>query len=517
MGHEAWNVVGAVLLLAAALVVAWVLERRRKYGLFKRYGISGPEPSSLVFGHWLELRKDNIGVIEKWIRTYGKLVGFYCGDAPCVILTDLDAIKQCFVREAHRFRDRVPLVMNVEPLRSSLLGLKGDEWKAVRTILNSTFSSAKMKMISRIIEDCTDTTVHILDKKVGVIPGPVDISAMAQGLTMDCITKAVLAWECEFQQNPEDPFLKSLRNTLIARDVPIVSLAVAFPFVRKIAGWLLPYVSYGRFFVLVVDRVRRVIRLRKAREGCEKREQGHTVDMLHLMLDAQRKSREMIHGNHGFFMTDDHVVSNCFISLGGGFETTSLALALLIDELARNPREQDQLLEELSSAFPGVENSCEISYDKLQRLKRLDMVVSEGLRKYPPLVFFIARMCYQDVEVAGKVLPAGTRLIVPTWNIHRDPEMWLDPEVFDPERFCDDRKTERHSAAYIPFGLGPRECIGKKFALLELKMALAKLLLRYKFSLNKEKEPTVKFDVPLISINPVKNIVLQVKRRSNCT
>ncbi|XP_049516541.1 cytochrome P450 3A24 [Dermacentor silvarum] len=516
MGPVSWRVVESLFTIVAVAVVSWVLHRRWKHGLFKRYGIPGPEARSLLFGHWRDLRRDTIKMMDDWIQNYGSLVGIYGGDVPLLLVSDLDAIKDCLVKRAHEFRDRVPLIVNVEPLKSSLLGIKGAEWKMVRSVLNPTFSTAKMRMISRIIDDCTNTTVEILDQQLASSARDVDVSVMAQGLTMDCIAKSVLGWKCEYQRNPQDPFLTSLRETLIGADNPIVSVAVAFPPVRWLIKLVYPYVNYGRFFSLVTDSVREVIKARRLLEYKNREENARAVDMLQLMLDAQYKSHtENVEScSNRPSMTDDHVVSNCFVTLGGGFETTSLTLALLLDELARNPDEQQKLYAEVSSAFQGDVTS-EALYDKLQGLKRLEMVINEGLRKYPPLVFFTARMCYQDTELAGKVVPAGTRLIVPTWSIHRNPELWPDPERFDPERFSEGLEKDRHPASYIPFGMGPRECIGKKFAMLELKMALCKLVRRYEFSLSSQSVATLEFKVPLISINPVKNIVLQVKRRGS--
>ncbi|KAL1436264.1 hypothetical protein MTO96_049845 [Rhipicephalus appendiculatus] len=405
------------------------------------------ETSSLFLGHWRDLRRDTLKVMDEWIQKYGPLVGIYCGEVPCVFLSDLDAIKDCLVKRSHEFRDRVPLIVNAEPLKSSLLGIKGEEWKM-----------------------------------------------------------------CEYQRNPDDPFLTSLRETLIGADNPIMNVAMALPAVRRLLKLVLPYVHYGKMFTCVTESVRDVIKARRLLEDGNREKEVRAVDMLQLMLDARYKSNAKNDKCDRLSMTDQHVVSNCFVALGGGFETTSLTLALLLDELARNPEEQQKLYAELSSAFPG-DVTPEVLFDKLQYFKRLEMVINEGLRKYPPLVFFTARMCYRDTELAGKIIPGGTRVIVPTWNIHRNPDLWPDPHRFNPDRFSEGWEKERHPASYVPFGMGPRECIGKKFALLELKMALFKLVRRYEFSLSTQSATTLKFEVPLISINPVKNIVLKVKRR----
>lgn len=139
--------------------------------------------------------------------------------------------------------------------------------------------------------------------------------------------------------------------------------------------------------------------------------------------------------------------------------------------------------------------------------------VSECLRMYPPVILFVSRTCKEDVTVMGQFFPAGVHVMVPTWHIHHDPDMWPEPFKFDPERFAEG-KDNYHPAAYLPFGLGPRVCIGKRFALLELKMAICKIIRRFKISQCAETEDPLKFIVPSIIINPENGIKVKLESRS---
>lgn len=521
----AWSVVGLLVAVAVIAVVAWLQQRRQQMCLLKRYGIPGPQPSSVIFGNWKEFRRDPLEVTTKWIQKYGKFLGFYVGEMPYIVLADLDMIKHCLVREAHIFRDRMPMILEVETFKTSLVGLKGDEWKKVRSVMNPSFSGAKMKMISRIMNECVDIMLAKLDQQLANNETAVDVSKMTQGLTMDAIAKSILAWEPDSQRNPDDPFVSSLRKTLTEADTLILDIAIAFPPFRDLVPWVFPYVSYGKLFALICRRVHDVIHARRVEPHVRH------LDMLQLMLDEQAKSNppesisdddrvecagKEANAASAFVITDEHIVSNCFISLAAGFETTALTLALILDELARNPQEQEKLYAELASAFPGGLKR-DVGYDELQSLKRLDMVVSEALRKNPPLVLFTTRICNEEITVMGRTIPAGVRLVVPKWSIHRDPELWPEPEKFDPERFNPDNESNRHPASYIPFGIGPRQCMGRKFALLELKTAMCKLILKYEFALCPGKEESIKLRVPLITICPVKNVVLSVKLRNRAT
>ncbi|CAN7989342.1 unnamed protein product, partial [Ixodes hexagonus] len=135
-----WTTVwlGAVVLIVIR-VCMWILYRRRHHGLFKRHGIPGPKPSLLI-GNWTELKKDRIQVMERWIEQYGSVFGYFVGEIPHMAITDGNLIKECFLKRASVFCDRPHQLVNVEPFKSSLVGLQGQEWKRVRSVLNPIFS-----------------------------------------------------------------------------------------------------------------------------------------------------------------------------------------------------------------------------------------------------------------------------------------------------------------------------------------------------------------------------------------
>ncbi|CAN8019282.1 unnamed protein product [Ixodes persulcatus] len=256
----------------------------------------------------------------------------------------------------------------------------------------------------------------------------------------------------------------------------------------------------------VSDNVRHVIELRR------KGQSPRTTDMLQLMLDAQAGIEDNTKntGEGKKLMEDRHLLANCFIFLAAGFETTATSLAFIIHVLAKYPEEQDRILDELNKTFP--EKDQELTYDGVQQLKRLDMVISESMRLYPPVILFISRACREDTTIMGQFFPAGVNIIVPTWHIHHDPDLWPEPFNFDPERFAEGLNAT-HSAAYLPFGLGPRVCIGKRFALLEIKMALCKMIRKYRIRQCEETQDPLKMVVPSVIINPEKGIHVKFEHR----
>jgi cytochrome P450 len=161
-----------------------------------------------------------------------------------------------------------------------------------------------------------------------------------------------------------------------------------------------------------------------------------------------------------------------------GYETTSTALSYISYVLATHPAEQQKLQEHIDAHFdPQTENDMP-SYDTVSQMDYLDMFVRETLRMYPIAPVIVNRRSTEEfyIKNIGKI-PAGTRIAADMYSLHFDPDLWgpVDPHTFYPERFT----TKRHPMAWIPFGAGPRNCVGMRFALMEIKMVVVRLLKTY--------------------------------------
>jgi cytochrome P450 len=161
-----------------------------------------------------------------------------------------------------------------------------------------------------------------------------------------------------------------------------------------------------------------------------------------------------------------------------GYETTSTALAYISYVLATHPNEQQKLQEHIDTHFdPETEHSMP-SYDTVSQMEYLDMFLREVLRMYPIAPVAITRRNTEDFHLKNfGTIPSGTSVTIDIYGLHFDPDLWgpVDPHVFHPERFA----TKRHPMAWIPFGAGPRNCVGMRFALTELKLLVVRLLKTY--------------------------------------
>ena len=161
-----------------------------------------------------------------------------------------------------------------------------------------------------------------------------------------------------------------------------------------------------------------------------------------------------------------------------GYETTSTALSYMTYVLATHPQEQLKLQEHIDTYFSPESEDEMPSYDTVLQMDYLDMFIRETLRMYPIAPMVINRQSTEDFHIKNiGTMPAGTCIAVDIYSLHFNPDLWgpVDPHTFYPERFA----TKRHPMAWIPFGAGPRNCVGMRFAFMELKMLLVCLLKTY--------------------------------------
>lgn len=193
----------------------------------------------------------------------------------------------------------------------------------------------------------------------------------------------------------------------------------------------------------------------------------------------------------GNTLTFNEIAANCFIFFNAGFETSSSTATFALYHLAINQTIQEKVREEVKSIVK--KNDGKMTYEGIKEMKYLQMVVDETLRISGP-VGIIVRVASKEYEVPKTklVIKKGTLTLIPTFAIHNDPDIYPEPSKFDPERFTDENKLKRHPMTFLPFGDGPRNCIGLRFGLMQTKIALVQILLNFRVL------PTEKTPIPLV-------------------
>ncbi|ROL49457.1 Cytochrome P450 3A27 [Anabarilius grahami] len=233
--------------------------------------------------------------------------------------------------------------------------------------------------------------------------------------------------------------------------------------------------------------------LRKIKDEHNKKSDGR-VDFLKLMIqnqipDDQAKDETREQPVKG--LTDHEILSQSFVFILGGYETTSTTLTFLLYNLVTNPDCLEKLVEEIDTNFPP---DTPITYDALMKMDYLEMAINESMRLFPTAPR-LERSCKKTVEISGVTIPKDTLVGIPTYVLCRDPQLWDSPDEFRPERFSPESKSEVNQYAFMPFGLGPRNCIGMRFALMIMKLLVVKLLQNFTVETCKETQIPLELNV----------------------
>ena len=289
-----------------------------------------------------------------------------------------------------------------------------------------------------------------------------DVNPLFSLFALEVILSAAFGMQADIQSNPDSDTVEKAKN--VFRTPLWVRAFSMFPFSDYFSKKLnLSPLNHTDYFI----RMARVIYdARKAQKTPSRK------DLLQLMLEAQKQEIE------GKRMSDEEVSAQSVIFMVAGFETTGSTLSYMAYLLAAHPEVQEKLLQELDKA---VKNRGDMPfYDFINSLVYLDQVFCEVLRLYTP-GYLVHRRCTETCTINGITIPQNVDVFMPPYVLHRDPALWPDPEKFDPDRFSPENRDTQEAYSYMPFGMGPRQCIGFRFALLEMKTAMFKILSRVKF------------------------------------
>jgi cytochrome P450 len=221
-------------------------------------------------------------------------------------------------------------------------------------------------------------------------------------------------------------------------------------------------------------------------------------DLLQMLMEARYEDT-------GEGMTDQQLIDEVKILFVAGHDTSSNALAWTWYLLGLHPEALEKVRKEVDQII-GEEQP---SFEKIMQLEYTQQVIEESMRLYPP-AWTTNRVAAGDDEFKGIKIKKGTTFATYIYGVHHSPELWEDPEAFRPERFSKEEKKKHHPYAFIPFGGGPRLCIGNNFALMEMKLILARMVNRYEFNLAPGQEVR---PLPLITLRPENGIRIEVRKR----
>ncbi|XP_063929812.1 cytochrome P450 6A1-like [Zophobas morio] len=483
--------------LTLASLTIFVIYYKWSFAYWKKLNVPYLEPR-IPMGNMANTltATENFGIVIKHIYDQLKsqkvrLGGLYIFSTPAYIVIDLEYVKNVLSKDFQYFVDRgIYHNEEVDPLSAHLFNLDGEKWRNTRNKLNSAFTSGKMKMMFETLLHFEKNLHEEIDSlcKSGK---PVDVKKLLCCYMIDVIGSASFGLECNSFEADPAPFREyGLRFfNMTTWECFLFWISVAFPKLAKALGLRVVPKIVSDFFSNVV------------KDNVEYRERNNYVRNDFMQLLIKMKSNNF---------TLEQIAAQSFGLFLGGFETTSNSLSWTMYELAKNQDIQNKVREEINAVVATY--GGKVTYDGIQDMKYLGQIMDETLRKYPAGGVY-TRICNKDYKVPDQdiVIKKGTRLLISVLGIHRDEEYYPDPEKFDPERFNEENSRSRPRYAHLPFGEGPRTCIGIRFGRMQSKVSLASLLKNYKFTLNEKTEPP-KFAVNSFLLVPAGDIWLNVER-----
>ncbi|XP_015585624.1 cytochrome P450 9e2-like [Cephus cinctus] len=430
-----------------------------------------------------------------------KYAGMYDFTLPSIMIRDLELIKEIGIKHFDNFVDHKPLANpELDPLfAKNLFSLRGNKWREMRAILSPAFTSSKMKMMFELMSNCANEFADFVTTQRDT--NIVEIRDAFSRYTNDIIATTAFGISINSMKERDNEFYK------MGKDVTTFGFFNSMVFM---IGQVNPKLTKSLKLRIINQRVSNffedIITSTIATTIAQKIERP---DMLQLLIQAKESGKAAD-------LTIQDMTAQAFIFFFRGFDTVSLAMCFTAYAIATNPEVQEKLQMEIDQVLK--KSNGKITYDDLKEMQYLDAVFNETLRMYSP-VAELNRECTKSVELPPATPGAKpctvkpvTQIIIPVYGIHHDPQYFPEPDKFDPERFLDGSERMTPSA-YLPFGIGPRICIGNRFAIMECKLVLFHLLKKYNFRPCEKTTVPMKFSTNSVLPGPVNGFWIKIESR----
>ncbi|XP_032103382.1 cytochrome P450 4A11 isoform X1 [Sapajus apella] len=494
--------VSRILQLASLLILLLLLIKVAQFYLHRQWLLKVLQefpcpPSHWLFGHNQEYSQDQeLQRIRKWVETFPSACPHWLwGSKVRVQLYDPDYIKVILGRSDPKSYSATRFLPPL--IGYGLVLLNGQTWFQHRRMLTPAFHYDVLKPY---VEFMADSVRVMLDKWEELIgqDSPLEVFQHVSLMTLDTIMKCAFSHQGSIQLDRDSQsyiqaimdmnnlFFSRVRNAFHQNDT-IYSLTTA-------GRWS------HRACQLAHQHTDRVIQERKARlqeQGeLEKVENKRHLDLLDILLLAK-----MENGNS---LSDKDLRAEVNTFMFAGHDTTASGISWILYALATHPKHQRRCREEIQGLLG---DGASITWHHLDQMPYTTMCIKEALRLYPPVPGISRDLSTPITFPDGRSLPKGISVILSIYGLHHNPKVWPNPEVFDPSRFTPG--SAQHSHAFLPFSAGARNCIGKQFAMNELKVATALTLLRFELL----PDPTrIPIPTPRIVLKSSSGIHLHLKR-----
>jgi cytochrome P450 len=396
-----------------------------------------------------------VQVLTKYSALHGETFRFYFGGVKEAIVTINPVVIQHVLKtnSENYYKSHIQKKRMGHFLGKGLLTTEGEAWKTQRRLIQTGFERKQLEVLSSIMQDSLADSLRDFDRQAGI--GPVDIYPLMMKITFGMVGRSLFG------------------ARLQEKDIDLISLAISTVQEFMVRQTIQPYLNP---WFAVSGELRKHWELRTRAFGVldeylqrrRKEVPGH--DLLQILMDARYSD--------GQGMPDDLILSESMQLLVAGHETSSNGLSWLLYLLSSRP----DCVERIRQEFDSVLGDKALSYSDVSKFEFTTQVINEALRLYPPF-WMVDREALADDRAGDVNIPRGATVVVFVYGAHHSPQYWDNPESFDEERFAK-KNDKRHTPfAHLPFGAGPRGCIGGNYAMLQILMILSVLLRKYDFSL----------------------------------
>src|SRR5271156_4354802 len=401
------------------------------------------------------LARNPVQILSRYHEIYGDTFWFRIGGLKQAMVTiDPAVIQHVLKTNAENYqKSEIQVKRMGHFLGKGLLTTHGEAWRSQRRLIQTGFDRKQLDALSSIMQDSLAESLRDFDRQAR--SGPVDIYPQLMKITFAMVARSL--------------FGARLKD----EDIDLVSHTICTVQEFIVRQTLQPYLNP---WFAASGELRRHEEMRVRADSIlmayikQRRNQAPGNDLLQNLMDARYSDGEG--------MSDELVLSESMQLLVAGHETSSNGLSWLLYLLSSHP----DCLERVRQEFDSVLGDAPLSHADLPKFEFTTQVIQEALRLYPPF-WMIDRMAIADDRVGEVAIPRGSTVIVYVYGAHHAPRYWESPETFDPERFIKGNEKLRTPFTYLPFGGGPRVCIGNQYAMLQILMILSTVLRKYDFEL----------------------------------
>ncbi|XP_015591510.1 cytochrome P450 9e2-like [Cephus cinctus] len=486
---------------------SFAVQIYRQYTYWKRRGIPYLEVIPLIGNQapvLLKLKTLPAFIMDMYNRyPDARFFGLMDFNKPVILIRDPKLVLDIGVKNFENFPNHRSFIdEKMDKLfAKNIFFLRDERWKEMRATLSPSFTASKMKFMFELISKTSkDFVTYLLEHPEET--KSIETKDAFTRYTTDVIATAAFGISVNSMRDKDNDFYVNGKDIISFEQIWKIIKVVLFctcPSIMRLTRQSFISRDKTTFFRTIIQ------------DAIKVREEKGIVrpDMIHLLMQARDNERVTL-------STDD-IVAQAFIFFVAGFDTSSTLMCYMLHELVLNPDVQQKLREEVDQVTSGADD--EVTYEMLQKMKYMDMVISETLRKHPP-VSFIDRVCVKSFKLPQSMpgyndvtVEKDSSMWFPVRALHYDPQYFPDPYKFDPERFNDENKNKIVPCTYLPFGLGPRKCIGNRFALMETKIIMTHLIQNFVFERTEKTLDPTKFTLKSFSITPKEGFWLRLKPR----